>query len=123
MDFEQWLADTNYNIASGKINSRVRYDNIFHPRLLQMNMAGYVLVLPDMIGGNGYDGNFPSKEIFLRWLQANIFMPSLQFSYVPWDYDAEVCNVFFSFSFFVLTQSTPFYNNDDENFLWHSIKD
>lgn len=54
-----------------------------------MNMAGYPLVLPDMIGGNGYDNNTPDKEIFLRWLQANVFMPSLQFSYVPWDYDQE----------------------------------
>lgn len=65
--------------------------------LLQLNLAGYPLVLPDMIGGNGYgesglDGpsKMPGKEIFLRWLQANTFMPALQFSYVPWDYDAEV---------------------------------
>ncbi|GAB0098690.1 uncharacterized family 31 glucosidase KIAA1161 [Sergentomyia squamirostris] len=53
--------------------------------LLQLNMNGYPLVLPDMIGGNGYD-NMPPREMFIRWLQANVFMPSLQFSYVPWDY-------------------------------------
>lgn len=58
--------------------------------LLQLNMAGYSLVLPDMIGGNGYDNIKPDKEIFLRWLQANTFMPSIQFSFVPWDHDAEV---------------------------------
>ncbi|KAK0095736.1 hypothetical protein PV326_007551 [Microctonus aethiopoides] len=63
--------------------------------LLQMNMAGYVNVLPDMIGGNGYlngflNGTFyPPKELFIRWLQANVFMPGLQYSFVPWDYDAE----------------------------------
>ncbi|XP_046966921.1 myogenesis-regulating glycosidase-like [Vanessa cardui] len=56
--------------------------------LLQMNMNGYTLVLPDMIGGNGYSGA-PSRELFIRWLQANTFMPSMQFSYVPWDYDDE----------------------------------
>ncbi|XP_063829756.1 myogenesis-regulating glycosidase-like [Ostrinia nubilalis] len=56
--------------------------------LLQMNMNGYPLVLPDMIGGNGYNEP-PSKELFIRWLQANTFMPSLQFSYVPWDFDNE----------------------------------
>ncbi|XP_023942897.2 myogenesis-regulating glycosidase-like [Bicyclus anynana] len=56
--------------------------------LLQMNLNGYTLVLPDMIGGNGYNVR-PSKELFIRWLQANVFMPSLQFSYVPWDYDNE----------------------------------
>lgn len=70
-----------------------------------MNLVGYPLVLPDMIGGNGYGDGFwnggsgvssrPDKEIFLRWLQANTFMPSLQFSYVPWDYDSEVSVVAF----------------------------
>lgn len=54
--------------------------------LLQMNMNGYPFVLPDMIGGNGYD-SVVTKELFIRWLQANVFMPSLQYSYVPWDYD------------------------------------
>lgn len=66
--------------------------------LLQMNLNGYVFVLPDMIGGNGYVGNsfeeteLPSQELFIRWLQANVFMPSLQFSFVPWQYDAQVRN-------------------------------
>lgn len=64
--------------------------------LLQMNLNGYVHVLPDMIGGNGYLGGaldktfLPSKELFIRWLQANVFMPSLQYSFVPWDYDNQV---------------------------------
>lgn len=57
--------------------------------LLQMNLVGYPFVLPDMIGGNGYNNRPPTKELFIRWLQANVFMPSLQFSYVPWDYDNE----------------------------------
>lgn len=57
--------------------------------LLQLNMVGYPFVLPDMIGGNGYGNRPPNKEMFIRWLQANIFMPSLQFSFVPWDYDNE----------------------------------
>jgi alpha-glucosidase (family GH31 glycosyl hydrolase) len=62
-----------------------------------MNLNGYVLVLPDMVGGNGYGGNNPfnnsvppTKELFLRWLQANVFMPAIQFSFVPWDFDDEV---------------------------------
>ena len=64
--------------------------------LLQMNLNGYVFVLPDMIGGNGYVNNsfsqteIPPAELFIRWLQANVFMPSLQYSFVPWDYDSEV---------------------------------
>lgn len=60
--------------------------------LLQLNIAGYPLVLPDMIGGNGYEGA-PDKELFIRWLAANVFMPSLQFSYVPWDYDAQTITI------------------------------
>jgi myogenesis-regulating glycosidase len=67
--------------------------------LLQMNLNGYVYVLPDMIGGNGYlDGSlngteYPSKEIFIRWLQATVFMPSLQYSFVPWDFDDEAIKI------------------------------
>lgn len=55
-------------------------------------MVGYPYVLPDMIGGNGYNHK-PNKELFIRWLQANVFMPSLQFSYVPWDYDNETIEI------------------------------
>lgn len=61
--------------------------------LLQLNMVGYPFVLPDMIGGNGYNNRPPTKELFIRWLQANVFMPSLQFSYVPWDYDRETIEI------------------------------
>ena len=42
-----------------------------------------------MIGGNGYNGA-PSRELYIRWLQVNVFMPSMQISYVPWMYDEEV---------------------------------
>ncbi|XP_023308432.2 myogenesis-regulating glycosidase [Lucilia cuprina] len=61
--------------------------------LLQMNLNGYPFVLPDMIGGNGYNNKPPTKELFLRWLQANVFMPSLQFSYVPWNFDDETIEI------------------------------
>lgn len=59
------------------------------PTLLHFNVIGYPFVLPDMIGGNGYNGQ-PDKELFIRWMQANVFMPAMQFSYTPWDYDDEV---------------------------------
>ena len=60
------------------------------------NHLGYPFVLPDMIGGNGYgedpldESNIPSRELYIRWLQANVFMPGMQFSFVPWIYDQEV---------------------------------
>ena len=40
-------------------------------------VPGYSFVLPDMIGGNGYKGD-PSRELYIRWLQVNVFMPSMQ---------------------------------------------
>ena len=71
--------------------SRWGYDNGLQsliPTLLHFGL-GYPFVLPDMIGGNAY-GERPTKELYIRWMQANSFMPSVQFSIVPWDYDAEV---------------------------------
>lgn len=66
--------------------------------LLQMNMNGYPFVLPDMIGGNGYNNHPPNGEMLIRWLQATVFMPSLQFSYLPWDYSnstvTSICKTF-----------------------------
>lgn len=61
-------------------------------------MVGYPLILPDMIGGNGYGNNPPNKELFLRWLQANVFMPSLQFSFVPWGFDDETIRISHKFT-------------------------
>jgi alpha-glucosidase (family GH31 glycosyl hydrolase) len=65
------------------------------PTALTMSIAGYSFVLPDMIGGNAY-GNFPSKELYIRWLQVNALMPTLQFSITPWDFKEstqEVVNI------------------------------
>nr|XP_022906258.1 uncharacterized family 31 glucosidase KIAA1161 [Onthophagus taurus] len=56
--------------------------------LLQMNINGYTMVLPDMVGGNGYIFK-PSPELYIRWLQANTFMPTIQFSYVPWEFETD----------------------------------
>ncbi|XP_057372341.1 myogenesis-regulating glycosidase-like [Daphnia carinata] len=63
------------------------------PTLLQFGLEGYPFVLPDMIGGNGYNTVLPDRELFIRWMQANVFMPTMQFSYTPWDYDLEVIDI------------------------------
>ncbi|CAL8070657.1 unnamed protein product [Orchesella dallaii] len=76
-------------------DSRWGYNNGLQsmiPTLLQFSIAGYPFVLPDMIGGNAY-GEWPSKELYVRWLQANIFMPAVQFSVVPWEYDSETIQI------------------------------
>jgi len=57
--------------------------------LLQFGTVGYPFVLPDMVGGNGY-GSLPGRELYIRWLQVNVFMPAVQISFVPWIYDDEV---------------------------------
>lgn len=61
-------------------------------------MNKWISVLPDMIGGNGYNNHPPNEEMLIRWLQANVFMPSLQFSYLPWDYNnatvTQICKTF-----------------------------
>merc|ERR1719483_1242996 len=67
------------------------------PSVLTFGVIGYPFVLPDMIGGNAYSdmvsfsgGAYPERELYLRWLQLNTFLPALQFSVVPWIYDKEV---------------------------------
>lgn len=66
------------------------------PTLLQMSISGYPFIIPDMIGGNNYtpnNGSIPNRELYIRWLEANIFMPVLQFSIAPFDYDDDVIKI------------------------------
>lgn len=65
--------------------------------LIQFNMNGYVFVLPDMIGGNAY-GEEITKNLFIRWVQASVFMPALQFSVAPWDFDAQTVEISLKFT-------------------------
>ncbi|KAL7641349.1 UNVERIFIED_CONTAM: hypothetical protein RMT77_008488 [Armadillidium vulgare] len=62
------------------------------PSLLHSGLLGYPFVLPDMVGGNAYEGK-PSPELFVRWVQANTFMPSIQFSLLPWQFENQSINV------------------------------
>jgi hypothetical protein len=74
-------------------DSRWGYDNGLKsliPTNLHFGILGYPFVLPDMIGGNVYGNDRLDKELFIRWMQANVFMPAVQFSVVPWDFDQEV---------------------------------
>ncbi|ESO91210.1 hypothetical protein LOTGIDRAFT_105457 [Lottia gigantea] len=56
---------------------------------LTFSIFGYPFVMPDYIGGNGYNGNLPSSELYIRWVQANALMPIMQFSYTPWFFKNE----------------------------------
>lgn len=55
------------------------------PSVLAVGLGGYSFVFSN---ANGY----PSKELYVRWLQLMAFMPSMQISYPPWKYDSTVTN-------------------------------
>lgn len=38
-------------------------------------------------------GNQPSEELYIRWLQINTFMPTMQFSLAPWRLGAKALNL------------------------------
>lgn len=63
------------------------------PHILQLGLIGYPFVIPDIIGGNVYYLDTLDKELYIRWLQASVFMPVLQFSVPPWNFDEEAINI------------------------------
>ena len=69
------------------------------PHILTFSVMGYSFCLPDMIGGNAYKG-MPDRELYIRWLEANALMPSLQFSITPWQYDEEVSRITLTYNNF-----------------------
>lgn len=68
-----------------------------------------------MIGGNGY-GEKPDGELIVRWAQANTFMPSMQFSYLPWEYNATGVSfkIYYVFNCFIMA-----YFKDDKIYGYH----
>jgi phosphoglycolate phosphatase-like HAD superfamily hydrolase len=72
--------------------SRWGLDNGLHSVLTQalaLSTIGYPFILPDMIGGNAYNGELPDRELMIRWTQLTALLPAMQFSIPPWLYDAE----------------------------------
>lgn len=58
-------------------DSNWSYDNGFKtmiPSCLTYSILGYPFILPDMIGGNAYNGK-PDRELYLRWLALNSLLP------------------------------------------------
>lgn len=66
---------------------------------LTMSLLGAQIIMPDMIGGNAY-GNTDEvaletdaeqmRELYVRWLQASIAMPCVQFSLLPNVFDIQL---------------------------------
>jgi len=66
------------------------------PTALTFSITGYPYVLPDMIGGNAYivgREDMPQRELYIRWLELSAFLPCMQFSISPWQYDEEVVQI------------------------------
>ena len=81
-------------------DSRWYYDNglkTMIPSALTQGILGYPYILPDMIGGNAYvEGAefhsavlLPDRELFIRWMQLTAYLPAMQFSIAPWQYEDE----------------------------------
>ena len=75
------------------------------PSVLTLSVLGYPFILPDMIGGSPtiedimgeskteISDKLHQRGVYMRWLQASIFLPGLQFSVGPWNYDEKVVNL------------------------------
>ncbi|CAF0749887.1 unnamed protein product [Didymodactylos carnosus] len=68
------------------------------PSVFNLGLLGYPFILPDMVGGNGYgltikQTKFPDRQLFIRWMQVNVLLPGIQFSFPPWAYDDEVIQI------------------------------
>ncbi len=53
------------------------------PEALTTSLRGFFFLMPDMVGGNQYDGDTIESELLVRWAQASALMPLLQFSVGP----------------------------------------
>ncbi|XP_049837155.1 myogenesis-regulating glycosidase-like [Schistocerca gregaria] len=63
------------------------------PKLLEISMVGHPFVMPEKIGGSTNHDVYPTYDLFIRWLQATVFMPSLGYSIAPWDFDTDTLNL------------------------------
>ena len=61
------------------------------PVALTFGLLGYPFILPDMIGGNLKEMN--DSELYVRWIELNAFLPSMQFSLVPWKFSDDVVKI------------------------------
>ena len=59
---------------------------------LTLSLTGYPYIMPDMIGGNEYRFRC-DKELFIRWVEADIMMPVVQYSIPPWRFDNETVEI------------------------------
>jgi alpha-glucosidase (family GH31 glycosyl hydrolase) len=68
-------------------------DNGLHAMILlglHFSLMGYDIFIPDMVPGRVQTMvsgcPLPTDELMVRWTEASVFMPMVQFSYFPWNY-------------------------------------
>lgn len=59
------------------------------PNMIMQGLLGYYYGCPDMIGGGAYgsflgDGFKLDEELYIRWTEASLLCPMIQFSIAPW---------------------------------------
>ena len=58
------------------------------PNMIAQGLLGYYYGCPDMIGGGDYSSFTGDKaldeELYIRWLEASLLCPMIQFSIAPW---------------------------------------
>lgn len=60
------------------------------PTLLYLNIVGYSFVTNKIGASVWNDVKFKNRELYIRWTQLNVFMPTMEFAIAPWDFDDEV---------------------------------
>ncbi|KAK6194675.1 hypothetical protein SNE40_000266 [Patella caerulea] len=70
------------------------------PTVLTYGILGYPFVIPGPIGGFPQSINettgiplLPDRELYIRWLAMSAYLPVMQFSVAPWQYDEEVVKI------------------------------
>ena len=121
---DEWLrfiAENQYNLAEARVGFLAqRYgviaregdkestwglDNGLRAAITQaltLSITGYPYIMPDMIGGNQYCFKC-DKELFIRWVEATVLMPIVQYSITPWSFDQETVEISRNYTLLHLT--------------------
>ncbi len=101
-----WLAQ-HYPILwrEGGKDSRWGEDNGLRALVhagLHLSLMGYDILIPDMVPGRVRtvtpDAPLPTDELMIRWTEASAFMPILQFSYFPWNYQELTASIVLAYA-------------------------
>ena len=66
------------------------------PEVLTVGMLGYPFLISDGIDirhlMGSKDGELPSEELFIRWMQLSTFFPAMKYTVKPWHYGEDAIN-------------------------------